>query len=256
MKHHSLRTHGSIKKLHRYVRAQFGGNTQFFLCKCALFFSIKYITYFSNSMFMDSDSPLRRFERSMTIDYEKWHDGIGYDLDALNEASVEERGKIEMILLNRKPLDWRDVEALSILNTPRTRRVLIEAVSDPDLEIQLAVTRYAPDLLSPDEHVRVLVNALRVAEFYGGFSQVLDQVSMFHPPAVISELFKGLLARKGDVAVHIAAMLTYLYGKSDEPFDIKQRPFFLRFNSPVSSERCEAFRDLYEKIGVNPDEYL
>jgi hypothetical protein len=207
-------------------------------------------------MFMDSDSPLRRFERSMTIDYEKWHDGIGYDIDALKEASSEERREIEAILLNRKPLDWRDVEALSVLDTPKTRDILRKAVSDSNLELQLAVTQYAPHLLSSGDRTRVIVDALRRADIFGGLSQALDQVSEFHPPDVVLELFKGALARKGDVAVLFAAMLSYIYGKSNDPFDMKQRPFFLRFNTDVSAERREVFRELCEKIGVNPDDFF
>jgi hypothetical protein len=192
----------------------------------------------------------------MTIDYEKWHDGIGYDIKALEEASTEERGEIEAILIKRKPLDWRDVEALSSLNTPKARCMLREAVSDSNLELQLAVTQYAPHLISSSDRTRVIVDALRRADIFWGLSQALDQVSEFHPPDVVLELFKGVLARKGDVAVLFAAMLSYLYGKSDDPFDMKQRPFFLRFNTDVSAERCEAFLELCEKIGVNPDDYL
>jgi hypothetical protein len=37
--------------------------------------------------------------------------------------------------------------------------------------------------------------------------------------------------REGDVAVLFAAMLFYLYGKAKELFDMKQRPFFLLFNT-------------------------
>ena len=36
---------------------------------------------------------MSRFIESMKIDYEKWHDGIGYDLKALAEANREEREK-------------------------------------------------------------------------------------------------------------------------------------------------------------------
>jgi len=36
-------------------------------------------------------SPISRFIKSMNIDFEKWHDGIGYDLEALKEANDKER---------------------------------------------------------------------------------------------------------------------------------------------------------------------
>jgi hypothetical protein len=227
-----------------------------FIKKNARATSIKYNTYSSNSMFMDPDSPLLRFKRSMTIDYEKWHDGIGYDLTALEETSAEERGQIEAILLNQKPLDWRDIEALSVIDSPKARRVLRQAVSDSNLEVRLAVTQYVPQLISSSDHTRVIIDALRWADIFGGLAQALDQVVEFHPPEVVSELFKGVLARKGDVAVLFAAMLSYIYGKSDDPFDMSQRLFFLRFNTEVSAERNEAFLELCEKIGVNPKVYL
>ncbi len=39
-----------------------------------------------------SASPLvRRFRESMAIDYYKWHDGIGYDITLIAEASPRER---------------------------------------------------------------------------------------------------------------------------------------------------------------------
>jgi hypothetical protein len=164
--------------------------------------------------------------------------------------------KLVAILLNQKPLDWRDVEALSILDTPKARGMLREAVSDSNLELRLAVTQYAPHIISSRDHTRVIVDALKRADIYGGLSQALDQVSEFHPPDVVLQLFKGILARKGDVAVLFAAMLSYLYGKSDDPFDMKQRHFFLRFNTDVPVERRKAFRELCKKISVNPDDYL
>ena len=46
-----------------------------------------------NSVLSSSDSPLKRFEESMKIDYEKWHDGVGYDLEAIKSASPEQRKK-------------------------------------------------------------------------------------------------------------------------------------------------------------------
>ena len=64
---------------------------------------------------------VRQFRDSMQIDYWKWHDGVGYDLGALRQASASERNEIEAILLDRGALDWRDVEALAVLDTPRAR---------------------------------------------------------------------------------------------------------------------------------------
>jgi hypothetical protein len=72
-----------------------------------------------NSIQTHSVSPLQRFEKNMAIDYEKWHDGIGYDIDTIKLASPTELKEIEQILVQHKPRDWRDVEALAQIDTKR-----------------------------------------------------------------------------------------------------------------------------------------
>jgi hypothetical protein len=69
-------------------------------------------------------------------------------------------------------------------------------------------------------------------------------------------LIEGLLSREGDVATLFAAMLFYLYGKAKEPFDMEQRPFFLRFNTENKQERVQAFRELCRQLNINPEKYL
>ena len=113
-------------------------------------------------------SPLSRFIESMKIDYEKWHDGIGYDLEALKEANKEEREAIERILINRNPPDWRDIEALATLDTPRTRSALIVTTLGGINEVNMAVLRYAPQLINDELRTRLIVEALKSASFYYG----------------------------------------------------------------------------------------
>ena len=62
----------------------------------------------------------QRFIESMNIGYEQWHDGIGYDMEALAGMTPEERTEAEPILIAHlvKPGDWRDVEAVVALGTP------------------------------------------------------------------------------------------------------------------------------------------
>jgi hypothetical protein len=192
----------------------------------------------------------------MVLDYDKWHDGVGYDLDALREASPAERGVIESMLLRRSPLEWRDVEALALLDTPRAREALRAAMQNGDAEVRAAVTRAAPHLVSQETRTASLVAALRTATFYGGLAQTLWDVEDFHPPPVVDALLSGALAREGDAAVHFAAMLFFLHGKSSEPFDLNHRPLFLRFNTSDRERRVAAFRDLCAAIGVDANPYL
>jgi hypothetical protein len=199
---------------------------------------------------------VERFLGSMEMNYEKWHDGIGYDLDIIKTATPEELVEIENLLVNRPVSDWRDVEALAALNSPRARALLRKKLKGGNPELATAVTGYAPEIAADDEHTAALVAALEHSEVYGGLTQALLQVEEFHPPQIIDALFRGVLAREGDTAVHFAAMLMFLHGKAETSFDWDQHPFFLRFHTNVRAERQTAFRELCQKVGVDANPYL
>jgi|WetSurMetagenome_2_1015567.scaffolds.fasta_scaffold18634_6 hypothetical protein len=201
-------------------------------------------------------SPLQRFEKSMKIDYEKWHDGISYDIDAIKLASPTERKVIEQMLIQHSPRDWRDIEALAEIDTKKARETIKKAIEDPSPAVRTAVTRFAPNLVTDNERSESVINALEHAEVFSGLSQVLDDIAEYHPTEVKEALIKGLLTREGDVAVLFAGMLSYLYGKAEEPFDWNQRPFFLRFNTENREERVQAFRELCTQLNIDPEKYL
>jgi hypothetical protein len=203
-----------------------------------------------------SVSPLQRFEKSMEMNYEKWHDGIGYDIDAIKLASPTERKAIEQMLLHHSPRDWRDIEALAEIGTKSAQKTIKNAIKDSDPDVRVAVTRFAPNLVTNRERSQSLIKALKNAQVFGGLSQVLDDIEEYHPTEVKEALITGLLSREGDVAVLFAAMLFYVYGKAKEPFDMKQRPFFLRFNTENREERMQAFRELCKQLNINPEKYL
>lgn len=202
------------------------------------------------------NSSLKCFLKSMKIDYEKWHDGIGYDLDAIELASPKEKQEIEQALINHHPLDWRDIEALAKIDSETAREAIKKAISDPNPEVRVAVTRYSSNLVKDSDRVKSIVDALEKAESFGGLSQVLNDVESFHPEEVKKALLKGLLNREGEVAVLFAAMLFYIYGKAKEPFDTSQRPFFLRFNTENRKERKLVFQELCVQLSINCEKYL
>jgi len=198
-------------------------------------------------------SQLVRFKLSMEIDYERWRDGVGYDLEALREATPSERKEIEDVIITRSELDWRDIEALAEINTPRSRAAIKSAASKSNIETSIAAIRYARKLFTDGERISIIVDALRAAKLYGGLSQALDIVADFHPQEVVSELLRGVKQREGDVAVLYAAMLFYIYGKSKEPFDWEERPFLLSFNTEDSADRHEAYLELCGILNIQPD---
>lgn len=199
---------------------------------------------------------LERFRESMVGNYERWHDGIGYDLNLLRAASPDERVEIENLLVSRPVENWRDVEALAALDSPRARVLLRQALRSRNHEVATAIARHAPGLVAADERTATLVAALEGAEFYGGLTQALAQVEEFHPPKIVDALFRGALVRDGGTAVHFAAMLIFLHGKAKSSFDWDQRPFFLRFNTECRPEREAVFGELCAKVGVAAGKFL
>jgi hypothetical protein len=197
-----------------------------------------------------SDSAAERFARSMALDYERWHDGIGYDLDALRAATPAERVAIEAMLLAHAPRSWCDVEALAALDTPRARAALAAWMEDGSDEVRLAVLRHAPALVDESRRTAALVRALESAEFYGGLTRALDEAAELHPPEVVAALLRGARERDGEVAVHCAALLLYVHGLAPEPFDMAQREFFLRFNTADAGERAAAYAELCRRLAA------
>lgn len=197
-----------------------------------------------------------RFENSTSINYEKWHDGVGYDVTALQEMSGEEKRAAEEDLLARGVRDWRDIEALACLGTPGAMRAIRGATDHPNPEIRMAIARHAPELISDANRTDNLVRLLESATFFAGLGQAIDQAAEYHPQPVIEALFRGALSRPGDVAVHFAAMLCFIHGRASAPFDMAQRDFFLRFNTEIRDERESVFRVLCQKIGVDGTSYL
>jgi len=194
-------------------------------------------------------SAVERFAASMRLDYERWHDGVGYDLAALRDARPEERAAIETMLLAHASRGWRDVEALAALDTPRARAALRAWMGDEDAEVRLAITRFAPGLVAEPQRVASLVRALETAELYGGLTQALDEAAELHPPEVVAALLRGARERDGTAAVHYAALLLFIHGQAEEPFDMAQRPFLLRFAGDDRREREAAFAELCRRLG-------
>ncbi len=200
---------------------------------------------------VDPASPVARFDRSRVMDYEKWHDGIGFDLDALREMTDAERAEVTRSLT--PPSGWRDVEALAAIDSEQARLELRSAATRGSNEVRLAVSQYAPQLLDEEARTASLIRALTSAKLMEGLTAALDQAEEFHPPAVLTTLWRGLLERPGDIAYNFAATLSVIYGKIDSSADWSHRPLFLRFNTDDRAERLVALRELADLLGVAPD---
>jgi len=183
----------------------------------------------------------------MIIGYEQWHDGEGYDLEALAALKDEERTAAETVLLTHlaTKADWRDVEALAALGTSGAMAAVKAAskhgnpeVRNRALEIMAAG---GPEKAGP-ELENDIVRAVA--------SGALDLAESHPTPRVKRALLDCARLADPTTRVNAAAMLMYLCGKAEEAFDWNQRPFFLRFQTEDNQELRAAWMELRERTGV------
>lgn len=199
----------------------------------------------------------RRFMASTDINYERWHDGVGYDLAALGELDGGECAEAERWLVARAGHDWRDLEGLVTLGTATARAAVVEQLRRGKLEQRLWAARYlAGDAALAADREAAIVAGLGSAVLYGGLTVALDLATEERTPAMIDALFRACLRDQGEAAVHAAARLAFIHGKAKEEFDWELRPLFLRFNTTDKAEREAAFRDLCKLCGVDSGPYL
>lgn len=201
---------------------------------------------------------------STDIDYEKWHEGEGYDLDSLRALSGPDRNDAERWLLDRAGNDWRDIEGLLALGSASARAAVIDQLRNGKLEQRLWAARYltddpdaaATDPSFPTDREAAVVDGLGSALLYYGLTQALDLAGEIRSPAMVAALWRATQRPEGEAAVHAAARLAYLYGKATSDFDWDLRPLFLRFSEQDPVERAAATAELGALCGVDPSSYL
>jgi len=189
----------------------------------------------------------QRFIESMNIGYEQWHDGIGYDVESLAGMTPEERTEVETILIAHlvKPGDWRDVEALVALGTPAAMEAVNAARKhrDPKVREYVLNTLAGAGPQSAAELEDEIVHAVERG--------ALDLAERHPTPRVKRALLDcARLADNPVTRVNAAALLMYLCGVADEPFDWKQRQFFLRFGTGDMKDLRPAWNELRKRTGL------
>jgi hypothetical protein len=161
----------------------------------------------------------------------------------------------EAKLLAQQPLDWRDVEALAQIDSPAARAAVLAATTGANVDVRREAMRNVPaDAIDPAVREAQLLADLQGNDVFGGLSQAIDEAAEFHPPAVVSALLHAVLHQPGQKAILFAALLYYIHGKADTPFDWDQRPFFLRFAGDTRTGHEAAFRELCANVGIDSAE--
>jgi hypothetical protein len=198
-----------------------------------------------------------RFISSMAIDYEAWHEGNSYDLEALRALDPDELFRAEHLLRTRAGEDWRDLEALLTLGTETARAVVVDQLRTGKLEQRLEAARLLADEPALAKEIEAAgVDGLASAVPYHGLNIALDLATTLRTPALIDALFRAGLRDETAASVHAAARLAFIHGKAKEEFDWELRPLFLRFNTQDRAEREVVFRELCTLCGVDPEPYV
>ena len=192
----------------------------------------------------------------MAIGYMEWHDGIGYDLDALAALPPEDREVAEDLLVARRAADWRDIEALDHLGSPRALRELRKALRVKSVDVRISAARRLADreLLSGTEIEAIIVDALAQTTILDGMVKTLRFAAAHPTPGVRVKLLSCALHGNEDIRVHCAALVHFLCGGSSSHFDMNFQAFYCRFGAKDRGERRAAYLELCTMIGVEPRE--
>jgi len=210
-----------------------------------------------SSFFPDpsQESSLQRFLDSMKIGYIEWHDGIGYDLDALNELTGSELKQVEELMISRKDSDWRDVETLAALNTPFSIQALKDCLTSPDLECRLFAAKFLKEMNIEDHIEEVVVNTMAQTTIGGGMTYALYLAKSYPTEKIRQEILRCALVGKDDIRVHCAAMSLFLYGVTTIDFDTDQKIVY-EFHEKDMPARMKVFERLCAMVGVDPIDLL
>jgi hypothetical protein len=191
---------------------------------------------------MPDPGPLQRFLDSTVIDYEKWHDGIGYDLDALRALEGTDRRQA-LDWLRRRLRDpeagWRDAEAT-------------QAAGEKDL-IDLARGHPNPDVRAVvatwEDRRRDILDLLRKGKEDSVTLRALSDVPCTADPEMRAALLWCALESPSVVAYHAAEKLLEIYAGVEDTW--RERPFLLRFTDPAT--RREAYAELIRRLTADPE---
>ena len=182
-------------------------------------------------------SAYTRFKASMVIDYGKWRDGEPYDIPALSEVTPEERDLlVDEICEHSGSLDWRDVEALRALGTPKAmKRVGKAAEKQTDgAGIEAFMDDIAREGWTPEIETRFIEKLERAASMTGALDRLCEIAEEHQTPAVLKQLMRNARISGDDtVRYSMGAFLLYLTGHVDSRyvFDTEHRPHLLDLNS-------------------------
>jgi len=196
----------------------------------------------------------QRFKRSMMLDYDAWRDGTPYDVAALADVTEDERELFTDELCEKGSLDWRDVEALRALASPRALERLGKAAeSQTDGGGIEAFMDEVSQSWTPEVEARFIDKLERVQSMTGALDRLYDIAEAHPTPAVIAQLLRNARIHSDPVVRYsVGAFLIELTGHDTRhTMDEAIRPHLLDLNSADYKTYKAAVAWLEDKV-ANP----
>lgn len=171
----------------------------------------------------------------MMIDYDAWRDGTPYDVAALAEINEEERALLTDELCAKSSLDWRDVEALRALATPKAlERLGAAAAAQTDGGGIEAFMDEVARGWTPEIEARFIEKLERVQSMTGALDRLYEIAEAHQTPAVMTQLLRNARIHSDPtVRYSMGAFLLELTGHTDTRYTMDEaiRPHLLNLNS-------------------------
>ncbi len=194
------------------------------------------------------------FLDSMVMDFDKWHDGTGYDLETLGQLEPEERDSIEELLIKnlKHAGNWCDVEALASLGTTSAGASVDKARFHNNTKVRKYALRIYLDAQDSKDMSKKDISELEeqvVQAVKHGDFEIAQRMPTMRVKKALLDFIPGF---KSEIRVGAVAFLLYLCGQAPEPFDWSQRPFFLLFldSQKDPKMRQQAWGHLRKRTGL------
>jgi hypothetical protein len=106
-----------------------------------------------------------------------------------------------------------------------------------------------------DRVEEIVVSTLPSTKIGQGLTFALALAKEYPTELIKEKLLWCCVNGNDDIRIHCAAMSLFLYGKASSEFDSDQKIIF-QFGNKEKAKRMEAFSELCQMIGINPDNYV
>ncbi len=204
-----------------------------------------------------SAEAVKRFQNSMDMDFDKWHDGEGFDLSCIDDMTAAERREVAAMLRSREQT-WRELEALAALDLEDVDDIIQETAKTSDSRdnrITSAAALYERGKMKKADYEKLLCEEIRKLTGNGdGSIKVLLEAEALGTEKVKQALLWSSWNSTDD-SMSCAARLLYLCGKAEDQLAWNHREwlFDLKPNNSYFT-RKKAFDKLCELCGMELDE--